>query len=533
MPRISRACDACRTRKVRCDGKSPCAQCSHFDVQCIFSPPEKRKNPVRGRLVAKVRGEATEFTKWAESNAGKGGGVTATVATAAVAESSPSPYGHGQAGDSPSSSTASYTPEFFTRLLPGFEATVFPVNPIITADELRAAVQGMHDSSEDAALVWSFASVTIFLTRASETMRDSDATRIDDLLQRGLESHRQADLDVTTAEEHPTTIKRVVTCLFLEVAMMAFRRFERSFAILREAVGMLQILKVRGWQARDAAEAARLQRIYWEAFIHERFLTIACGYPSVLQPLESGLPVPDPSLPPHVELGFNRLICLFQVLDWPFLTYWQEQLCDTRSADITAQWIEAKQAQLDGDEAGAAEAERQFHAEGKGALSEFQHADLFVTRLWLRTVLWQLALSNGLLCSDPSTTSHEGLSLNFPARRLAAQLQSLKARLGSVASISTQGSGIVQKLFEITSTVADVLAALAVADDDDNDDDDDDDDDDNGAVPTHSEMEARVADFVVLVGWLTQFERVREEQRDYLNDKLRRLQERYPGVTDT
>lgn len=531
MPRITRACDACRTRKVRCDGRTPCAQCSHFDVQCIFSPPEKRKNPVRGRLVAKVRGEATEFTKWAESNASKGGGATATVAAAAAAaaaDSSPSPY---QAGDSPSSSTTtSYTPEFFTRLLPGFEATVFPVNPIITADELRAAVQGMHDSSEDAALVWSFASVTIFLTRASETMRDSDATRIDDLLQRGLESHRQADLDVTTAEEHPTTIKRVVTCLFLEVAMMAFRRFERSFAILREAVGMLQILKVRGWQARDATEAARLQRIYWEAFIHERFLTIACGYPSVLEPLETGLPVPDPTLPPHVELGFNRLICLFQVLDWPFLTYWHEQLCDRRSADITAQWIEAKQAQLDGDEAGAADAERQLIAEGKGALSEFQHADLFVTRLWLRTVLWQLALSNGLLCSDPSTTSHEGLSLGFPAQRLAAQLQSLKSQLSNVASISTQGSGIVQKLFEITSTVADVLAALAVADESD---DNDDDDNNNGAVPTHGEMEERVADFVVLVGWLTQFERVREEQREYLNDKLRALRERYPGVTVT
>lgn len=504
MPRISRACDACRTRKVRCDGSRPCAQCTHFDVQCVFSPPEKRKNPVRGRLVAKVRGEASDFTKWADASADAG-----TPNASGLVPESPSQ------GDSPASSSATaYTPDFFTRLLPRFEELVLPVNPIISVDEIRAAIAGMHASCEDAALVWSFASVTTFLARASETMRDSEATRVDDLLQRGLEAHRQADLEVAVGEEHPATVKRIVTCIFLEVSMMAFRRFERSFAILSEGVALLQILKCRGWQS-VGKEAARLQRIYWEIYIHERFLTIASGYPSVLPPLGSGLPIQDASLPPHVEVGFNRIICLFQVLDWPFLTYWQEQLRATPSAGITAQWIEGKQAQLDRDEVDAANADQQLRAEGRGALSEFQHADLFVTRLWLRTILWQLALSNGLLRSEPPTNAHEGLSLGFPARRLAAQLQSLVERLGSVTSISTHGSGIAQKLFDITSTVADVLAALATGD---------------GAQPEAGEMEARVADFVVLVGWLSQLERVREEQREYLNDKLRALRERYPGV---
>jgi hypothetical protein len=175
-------------------------------------------------------------------------------------------------------------------------------------------------------------------------------------------------------------------------------------------------------------------------------------------------------------------------------------------------WVESKQAQLDKDEADAAEVDQQLRANGHDTLSEFQHVDLFVTRLWLRTVLWQLALSNGLLSSVPRQDAHEGLSLEFPAQRLAVQLQNLVSRLGSVASISTQGTGIVQKLFEITSTVGEVLA-LPV-----------------GNSRPVGEMEARVADFVVLVAWLSQFERIREEQRRYLEEKLDVLKAMYPGV---
>ena len=82
MPRISRACDACRTRKVRCSGARPCAQCSHFDVLCVFSPPERRKNPIRGRLVAKVRGEANDLSRLED---------TSDTATTGTATQSPSP----------------------------------------------------------------------------------------------------------------------------------------------------------------------------------------------------------------------------------------------------------------------------------------------------------------------------------------------------------------------------------------------------------------------------------------------------------
>ncbi len=92
---------------------------------------------------------------------------------------------------------------------------------------------------------------------------------------------------------------------------------------------------------------------------------------------------------------------------------------------MTAEWVEQKQVELDCEERATAEAEARLRAVGGTGLSERQHADIFITRLWLRTLIWQLALSRGLLRSAPPEHAHRGLSLHFPADRLSAQLRSL------------------------------------------------------------------------------------------------------------
>lgn len=292
--------------------------------------------------------------------------------------------------------------------------------------------------------------------------------------------------------------------------MMAFKRFDRSFSLLREAITMLQTLKA-DQAIPEGPEGIKYQRLYWEAFIHERFLTIASSYPSVLPPLGSGLPDHDHALPPHIELGFNRLVSLFKILDRQFLSYWTQDE-DELIPVLTSNWVEKKQAQLDKDEREAMQAESELRASGRGGLTELQHADLFVTRLWVRTIVWQLALSHGLLRSGPLRDHHEGLSLHFPAQRLSTQLRALASRLESLSSIGTQGSGIVQKLFEITSTIADVLALSL------------------GHGLTDHEVNSQVEDLFFLVRFLFNFERIRDHQKDYLREKLNILRYKYPAV---
>ncbi|OAD67961.1 Zn(2)-C6 fungal-specific transcription factor [Phycomyces blakesleeanus NRRL 1555(-)] len=43
--KIQRACDACRKRKVKCDGVQPCERCRKADCPCVFGQPPTKRGP--------------------------------------------------------------------------------------------------------------------------------------------------------------------------------------------------------------------------------------------------------------------------------------------------------------------------------------------------------------------------------------------------------------------------------------------------------------------------------------------------------
>ncbi|XWW94334.1 hypothetical protein V2A60_002277 [Cordyceps javanica] len=598
--RVVRACDGCRVRKVRCNGEQPCSQCAHLNLACKFAPPPaKRKPGVRGRLVAQLRNSQAVHEQQAnQSNQGDGsGGSTknSPLAGGSVSSSSPpsdasppavtsiagivnsdthadtavttvasSPLPSMPSPVASSSAWPHHTIHYFLGYLALYEEQIYPVNPVLTCEEMRAAVQNMNVSLQDRALVYAFTAVTINLTQTLLTSATDTLTEIATLMNLSIQVHRQAETSRDNSSawtslnagpsaasvkfgELPVNFKRIMTCVFLEICMMAFKRWDRSLMLLREAITMIQVLNVHQYDAMpfdglqiDAFNAEdgkpgylnpagatvhtgmrprdvfRLRRVYWEVYIHERFLSTVTGFPCVQLAL-AAVPLHDPCIPPHVDLGFNRLVNLFSVLDGPFLAHWTAHKDPTLSVPaMTAQWVESKQAELDRDEDGAVAAEQRLaHApsgRGRGRFTEVQHVDLFVTRVWLRTLVWQFALHHGLLRSAPPQDTHEGLSLHFPAHRLSSQLRALVARLGNVSSIVTHGSGILHKLFEITSTVADVLALPL------------------GPGQTEEEARARLQDFEFLVRFLFSFERIEKTQRDYLREKLGVLGRQYTIV---
>lgn len=47
--RIARACDMCRKKKIKCDGKLPsCTHCVNYKTECVFTLVEKKRNPPKG-----------------------------------------------------------------------------------------------------------------------------------------------------------------------------------------------------------------------------------------------------------------------------------------------------------------------------------------------------------------------------------------------------------------------------------------------------------------------------------------------------
>lgn len=47
--RIARACDMCRKKKIKCDGKMPsCTHCINYKTECVFTQVEKKRTPPKG-----------------------------------------------------------------------------------------------------------------------------------------------------------------------------------------------------------------------------------------------------------------------------------------------------------------------------------------------------------------------------------------------------------------------------------------------------------------------------------------------------
>jgi hypothetical protein len=132
---------------------------------------------------------------------------------------------------------------------------------------------------------------------------------------------------------------------------------------------------------------------------------------------------------------------------------------------------------------------------------------LIVTRQWLQTLTWQMALSNTLLSSRPST---DPLSLIMPLR-LSTELRELLGTFPSQA-IGIHGTGILNKLFEITTTIADVIILLPHS--------------------SKANILSRVDDILFLKRFIFSFPRIRTIHKQSLRRKFETIMLKYPEMQE-
>src|ERR1044072_6758151 len=58
--RVSKACDACKRRKVKCNGQERCQQCAHLGLRCVYSASGKQRSQgKRGHIISEFRNQTT------------------------------------------------------------------------------------------------------------------------------------------------------------------------------------------------------------------------------------------------------------------------------------------------------------------------------------------------------------------------------------------------------------------------------------------------------------------------------------------
>ncbi|ETS86239.1 hypothetical protein PFICI_00067 [Pestalotiopsis fici W106-1] len=502
LRRIRRACDGCRARRVKCNGDTNrCQQCSHLGLRCVYSAQRSkssRSGVTRGSVIAQLKGNPTSLTVGNAPRSSPG----ATLNHHSVSGNSPAsvtPQLSGGNGGSDGTLPASFSRDFFRGLIGDYTLYVYEVNPIISPPEMLESIDRMDQAENpvDYALVHAYAAVTVNLT-TPDWQADHDKSHLIHQLLGIAMTARSAvmtqAMSVVSSSLHPyLSAHLIMTAIFIEICLMAVDKFAEAFLILREAIGMIQLLGVdrlvtsselctvnaeHGTKHKSTlslSEKTRRIRLYWEAFIHERFLTIMADYPPALPPLppDVSLPREDASIPINIHVGWQYLIKLFSVLDDDFVRHWRSSNKHTPEP-VTAAWIEAKMHYLNGlydidlelqcdayrqENVAGIETASHTHTDpsppGVTCLSTLQKADIIITRQWLLMLLWQLAISNFLLSSESASLEANAMSLQFPVM-LSQQLRQVVVFLGR-PSIERHGSGILRKLFEITNSLADVI----------------------------------------------------------------------------
>lgn len=393
---------------------------------------------------------------------------------------------------------SNYDASFFLDFLTDYRHNVFPFNPIIPEKEIRECISLMHAGRERCSFLYAYAAVTINLTKTGPMHTPEVSNQISYLI------GKSAELRETFVSNSEITCRSIMTSMFLHNCLMSLRKYDLAFFYIREAITMILLMRIDDvavMSKLDVHERARRQRLYWEAWIHERFLAIIDYRYVVLPPLSTGLPEFDSSLPPGLYEGFTQIIELFTLLDEQFMRNWLLMASDPASTDVTAAWIEQKHSELEDKDPASPVSLPSSHS--TASLSDMQQADLIITRHWLRTLLWQMAMSKCLLSSN---TQKEFMSLLFPVR-VSSQLRHLITSF-SRENIEVHGSGILQKLFEITDTIANVIIHVP-------------------AAPLENTTD-RVEDFLFLIDFLFSFPRFASKLRQILMERLETLQQLFP-----
>ncbi|KAI6844079.1 hypothetical protein KC340_g785 [Hortaea werneckii] len=255
---------------------------------------------------------------------------------------------------------------------------------------------------------------------------------------------------------------------------------------------MLEVLRIEDSSSMlmlPFTERSQRQRLYWTVFIHERFYAIACHRPALLRPLDT-LPEPDGTIPIDINTGFIQIIRLFLHIDDDMLSKWFATFDSEQHVDLT--WIVDKHQQIDAETAGS--------GDEVGCLSSRQQVDLLITKHWLRMLVWQIAMSKCLLSSG---SSEQSMSLLFLIG-ISKQLRELIASV-SKQDIEVHGSGIQQKLFELTDTIASVVLTVPAS--------------------SHQERRQRVDDFNFLFRFWKSLPRPNSVQQELLESKHSKLAE--------
>lgn len=427
---VKRACDACHRRKVRCSGGQPCQNCGSANLACTYNAIPQKKGPKGSR--AKVISELRETQKHTEP-------VPRHKSLDASFDFNTPPI-------SPAfGKTPNLFPRpFVERCIDFFFLHMYPTMPILQRANIQSMVLRMEESAEAYCLIGSLCAFMMIQPGMSPpelSVADTATTPFTQcpsgaILLEEVQRVRQGYDYI----ENPS-VESVITSFFLFAGHFGLDKHNTAWSSLREATTIALILNMQDESAYlegDFMENCRKRRLYWLIFSTERAYALQRHRPISLHATIELPKLREDPTESHTIEGFLHLINLFRPFDDTFIGLWNKA-----RNDCSTPWL--------------AHLQKQLTAALPPTLNvtDSQAADLRTTQQWLRTMVWQLSITNGYLSSSSSDSS---MTFQYPveiSRDLVADLSGLP-----LASMEVHGIGLIEKVFDVACTLTDVISCV-------------------------------------------------------------------------
>jgi hypothetical protein len=268
---VKRACDACHRRKVKCDGITPCRNCSASQLACTYNAVPQKKGPKGSR--AKVINELKETQRQTSLSAKLQGGMNGA-----------------------SNATLAPTPRLLTKetlkaCIDFYFAHMYPTMPIL--ERLRLEQDAMYlDQNIDTYCLMTSLCAFVCLQPGMvmpgagmndpfnpEMMFGGNIVTSTLLMEETIRVRKGIDYVATP------TVNTLCTSYFLFAVHHGLEMHDKAWFHLREAatlahmVGMNEEQAYLQYDSSDPVDALRRRRLYWLLFVTERFVTDGCPVP--------------------------------------------------------------------------------------------------------------------------------------------------------------------------------------------------------------------------------------------------------------
>lgn len=330
-----------------------------------------------------------------------------------------------------------------------FFANLYPTQPILHRQVVGETIGQMDSNPEAYCLVVSLCAYMVI--QPNLELRSGAFDGLDNPIESNVQLGRALLAEAIRFRKgfdyvESPTVWSVITSFFLFGCHFCLDMHGTAWFHLREATTLALTLGMHEeatYRTADIIETSRRRRLYWLLFVTERAYAIQQRRPLSLH-ASINLPTLEEDPSETVELsGFLHLVNLYRPFDDTFVGFWNKN-----RTGCTPEFLTRLQQEL------------------SDALplylqsTESQAVDLRCSQQWLRTMVWQLSISHGLLSSSAKDSS---MTFQFPID-VSRDLLSATNQY-SQQSMEIHGIGLVEKLFDISCTLVDVISYVPIEQD--------------------------------------------------------------------